>query len=126
MYEHQQKQYVNLMDELEWGSKQFPPLPFHRIIFNTIPINALFLEAQAHLWHQRMMHCGEFNFNSLHENVDGLPNLNKFDIDELSKCSICMRTKLTKSSAGPRSLRDRVLKPYQLIYCDHAFVGRVK
>ena len=37
-----------------------------------------------------------------------------------------MRTKLTKSSAGHRSLRDRVSKPYQLLYCDHAFPGRVK
>ena len=37
-----------------------------------------------------------------------------------------MRTKLTKSSPGQRSLRDLVTKPYQLLYADHAFSGRVR
>ena len=37
-----------------------------------------------------------------------------------------MRTKLTKSSAGQRSLRDRVTQPYQLLYADYAFSGIVR
>ena len=127
VYEHQQKQYINLMEELERVPQQFHSLPFHKAIFNTTPVNALSLEAQAHLWHQRLMiHCGDFNFKDLHTKVDGISNPNKFEMDELSKCSTCMRTKLTKSSAGHRSLRDRVTKPYQLIYADHAFSGRVR
>ena len=94
------------MEELERVPQQFHSLPFHKAIFNTTPVNALSLEAQAHLWHQRLIHCGEFNFKDLHTKVDGIPNLNKFEMDELSKCSTCMRTKLTKSSPGHRSLRD--------------------
>ena len=47
-------------------------------------------------------------------------------MDELLKCSTCMQTKLTKLSAGQRSLRDRVTQPYQLLYAGYAFSGIVQ
>ena len=43
IYEHQQKQYINLMEELERVLQQFHSLPFHKAIFNTTPVNALSL-----------------------------------------------------------------------------------
>lgn len=100
IYEHQQKEYIKLMDELERVPKECHHLPWHSFISSATPIQSLSLEAQGHLWHQRLIHCGDFNFKNLHEKVDGIPDLSKFKMDEVSKCSTCMQTKLTKSSAG--------------------------
>ena len=111
------------MDELERVLKESHHLPWHSFISNATPIQSLSLEAQGHLWHQRLIHCGDFNFKNLHVKIDGIPDLSKFKMDKVSKCSTCMQTKLTKSSAGQRSLRDRVTQPYQLLYADYAFSG---
>ena len=72
------------MDELERVPQEcYHFLPWHSFISNATPIQSLSLEAQGHLWHQRLilLHCGDFNFKNLHEKVDGIPDLSKFKMD---------------------------------------------
>ena len=85
-YQCEEQLRKNMMEELERVPQHFHSLTFHKAIFNTTSVNALSLQTQAHhLWHQHLIHCGEFNFKDLHTKVDEIPKLNKFEIDELSK-----------------------------------------
>ena len=60
IYEHQQKEYIKLMDEIEQ--------------VHATPIPSLSIETQGNLWHQHLINCGDFNFKNLHEKLNG-PNL---------------------------------------------------
>jgi hypothetical protein len=117
IYNHQQKEYVNLMSISESLPEEYYEacinLPFHEYIGASTPVNALSKEAEALLWHQRLIHCGPNSFKDIHNHVDGVPNLSSFKFDDLLKCPTCLKTNLTKSAAGKKSLRDTVTRPYQ-------------
>jgi hypothetical protein len=61
----------------------------------------------------------------MHNHVDGVPNLSSFKFDDLLKCPTCLKTNLTKSAAGKKSLWDTVTRPYQGLYIDFAFSGKI-
>ena len=44
------------------------------------PVNALNKDAEALLWHQRLIHSGTHAHKDLHEHVDGVPNLSDFKL----------------------------------------------
>jgi hypothetical protein len=112
IYNHQQKQYVKLMSILESLPEQYYKacisLPFHEYTGASTPVNALNKEAEALLWHQRLIHCGAHSMKDIHNHVDGVPNLSSFKLDDLSKCPTCIKTNLTKIAAGKKSLRATV------------------
>jgi hypothetical protein len=116
IYNHQQKQHVNLMSILESLPGEYHKaiinLPFHEYTGASTPINVLNKEAEALLWHQHLIHCGHHSLKDIHNHVDGVPNLSSFKFDDLLKCPTCLKTNLTKSSAGHKSLRDTVTHPY--------------
>jgi hypothetical protein len=58
-------------------------LPFHEYTGASTPINALNKEAEALLWHQRLIHCGPHSLKDIHNHVDGVPNLSSFKFDDL-------------------------------------------
>jgi hypothetical protein len=93
-------------------------LPFHEYTGASTPVNALNKEAEALLWHQCLIHCGPNSLKDLHNHVDGVLNLLSFNFDDLLKCPTCLKTNLTKSAAGKKSLRDTVTCPYQGLYID--------
>ena len=83
-------------------------------------------QADAVLWHQRLLHCGTHTFKKLHEQVDGVPNLSKMEpFDDVNKCTTCMKAKLTKVPADHISLRATLNTPYQGLYIDFGFAGKV-
>ena len=43
-----------------------------------------------------------------------------------TKCSICEKVNLTKNPAGYVSIREKLKQPYQGIYIDFGFSGKVK
>jgi hypothetical protein len=61
----------------------------------------------------------------IHNHVDGVPNLSSFKFDDLLKNPTCLKTNLTKSIAGKKSLCDTVTRPYQGLYNDFAFSGKI-
>ena len=71
------------------------------------------------LWHQRLIHCGDFNFKDLHKHIDSIPYLSSFKLDDVTQCATCLKSKLTKVSPGARSLREMATRPYQLLYLDY-------
>ena len=91
-----------------------------------IPISALNKKAEGLLWHKRMLHCGTHSFKNIHKHVDGVPNLNDFSFDDLCECPSCLKTNLSKVPPGHSSLRDRVTQPYQGLYMDFSFAGKVQ
>jgi hypothetical protein len=100
-------------------------LPFHEYTDTSTPVNALNKEAEALLWHQRLIHCGPHSLKDLHNYVDGVSNLSSFKFDDLLKCPTCIKTNLIKPAAGKKSLRDTVTCPYQGLYIDFAFSGKI-
>ena len=82
-------------------------------------------EAEAMLWHQRLIHCGSHSLKSASLYVDGAPNLSAFNFDDILKCPTCLKTNLTKNF-GKKSLRDSVKRPYQGLFIDLVFSGKVK
>jgi hypothetical protein len=108
IYDHQQKEYVSLMSILESLPEEYYEacinLPFHEYTGASTPVNALNKEAEALLWHQRLIHCGPNSLKGIHNHVDGVLNLSSFKFDDLLKCPTCLKTNLTKSAAGKKSL----------------------
>ena len=77
------------------------------------------------LWHQRLIHCGSHSLKSASLYVDEFPNLSAFNFNDIIKCPTCLRTILTKNF-GKKSLCDSVERPYQGLFIDFAFSGKVK
>jgi hypothetical protein len=65
-------------------------LPFHEYTGASTPVNALNKEAEALLWHQRLIHCGPHSLKGIHNHVDGVTNLSSFKFDDLLKCPTCL------------------------------------
>ena len=57
VYEYIQDKHIELMLCLESLPTEYYSLPFHEYFAKTIPIAALNKEAEAMLWHQRLIHC---------------------------------------------------------------------
>ena len=51
--------------------------------------------------------------------------MSKFDFNDITKCATCLQAKSHKNSPGIKNLRDTVSHPYQAIYVDYAFAGKV-
>ena len=58
IYEYMQEKHIELMSCLESLPEEYHSLPFHEYFAKNIPISALNKEAEAMLWHQRLIHCG--------------------------------------------------------------------
>jgi hypothetical protein len=129
IYNHQHKEYIKLMSILESLPEEYYEacinLPFHEYTGASTPINALNKEAEALLWHQRLIHCGPHSLKDIHNHVDGVPDLSSFKFNDLLKCPTCLKTNLTKSAAGKKSLCDTVTCPYQGLYIDFAISGKI-
>ena len=79
IYKYRQEKYTELMLCLESLPEEHHSLPFHEYFTKTIPIAALNKEAEAILWHQRLIHCGSHSLKSASLYVDGVPNLSVFN-----------------------------------------------
>ncbi len=90
IYEHQQKEYSKLMAVIDDLPEEAQKLPYHLYIAQATPIHAIKQEAIEHLWHQRLIHCGAASLKDLHKRVDGIPNLSKFELNDLEKCATCL------------------------------------
>ena len=125
VYKYLQEKHIELISCLENLPEEYHSLPFHEYFAKTIPIAALNKEAEAILWNQRLIHCGSRSLKSASLYVHGVPNLSAFNFDDILKCPTCLKTNLTKNF-GKKSLRDSVERPYQGLYIDFAFSGKVK
>ena len=110
---------------LESHLEEYPSLPFHTHFAKIIPIAALNKEAEAMLWHQCLIHCCFRILKSVSLYVDGVPNLSAFNLNDILKCPTCLKTNCTKNF-GKKSLRDSVKRPYQGLFIDFIFPGKVK
>ena len=108
LYNYQQNKHVELMLVMESLPEEYHSLPFHTFLANTLPINVVNMEAEAMLWHQRLVYCGPHLMKRIHEHVDGVPNPSKFEFHAILKCPTCLKINLTKSSVKFYSLRDTV------------------
>ena len=129
LYGEIQKRRIQLASALESKPQDFREaarqMPWDYFLVKSIPVNALNKEATALLWHQRLIHSGTHTYKDLHTKVDGIPDLSGFKFDDLTKCTTCMKAHLSKNPSGPNSLRTRVTQPYQGLYVDFAFSGKV-
>ena len=120
-----QEKHIELMSCLESLPDEYHSLPFHEYFAKNILISALNKEAETILWHQRLIHCGSHSLQSASLYVDGVPNLSAFNFDDILKCPTCLKVNLTKNF-GEKSLRDSVDRPYQGLFIDFAFSGKIK
>ena len=101
------------MDSLDHQPKQFHDIPFKDIIAKATPINAITEHTRKMLWHQRLIHCGDFKFQHLHHHIDGIPELSKLQLDNVMRCATCLKSKSTKVAPGAKRLREMASRPYQ-------------
>ena len=124
IYQHQQKQHEELMEVLTHIPETFHTLPYHIWGTEQVLVDSLSNEARSHLWHHRLIHCGEHTMKEAHKHIKGVPNMSKFSFNDLTRCATCIKSKLTKNSPGNKSLRDSLLRAYQGLYIDFGFAGR--
>ena len=78
--------------------------PFRELILQSIPVNKIHIETERILWHQRLGHpCNKYLY-SAHKFIDGVPKF-KRRFDVMSKCSTCIKAKMTKTAPGPNSTK---------------------
>ena len=78
IYEYQEEKFTQLVEALHSLPPEYSKPKYTDFILENTPTHALNQEAEALLWHQRLLHCGHHVFKDLHEKVDGVPNLSKF------------------------------------------------
>ena len=93
--EYMQDKHIELMSCLENLHEEYHSFPFHEYSAKTILISALNKEAEAMLWHQRLIHCGSHSFKSASLYVDGIPNLSAFNFNDILKRATCLKNNLT-------------------------------
>ena len=77
---------------------------FRELIIQSIPVNKIRVETERVLWHQRFVHpCDEYLY-STHKFIDGVPKF-KQQSNVMSKCSTCIKAKMTKTAPGPNSTK---------------------
>ena len=125
IYEYQQQEQVKLMNSLQLVPKQFYSLPFHKWVHQNTPVHALTEQVHKMLWHNRLIHLSPQSIQNVHNFVDGIPNLSKFKFSDVDQCTTCIEANLCKKSAGKRSLSESVSCPYQGLFIDYGFPGKV-
>ena len=125
LYEYQQKENTKLMQALKSVPSKYHKFPFHHWIHQNTPINSLTDKALELLWHQRLLHLSPSTLKDANKHIIGVPDLSKFEFNDIDNCSVCSRAKLTKVSPGYQSLTERVTNPFQGLFIDYGFPGRV-
>ena len=99
IYEYQQQENVSLMKTLETVPNQLHKLLFYSWIHNNTPVNALTEKANEMAWHQRSIHLTPGTIQEAYKYVDGVPNLSRFDFNDITKCTTCTKANLCKNSS---------------------------
>ena len=113
------------MSSLESVYAPFHKFPFHTWTANHTPIHSLWDEAQEMLWHQWLIHLVPHTIQESYKHIDGFPNLSKFKFNNLSKCYTCIKANMTNNLPRKRSLTKSVRCPYQDLFIDFGFSGRI-
>ena len=125
IYEHQQKEHIKLMSELQQVPLEYLPLPFHHCILNSMPIHVLKTQAHEMIWHQQLIHLSSATLQSVYKYCDGIPNLPNFSFDDIKNCLTCIKANMRKNAASKRSLTKSVTRPYQDLFIDFGFSGYI-
>lgn len=115
IYQHQQKQHEELIEILINIPQTIHILPYHVWGTEQVLIYSISDEARSHLWHHRLIHCGEHTLKEAHKHI-GVPNMSKFPFNDFTRCATCIKPKITKNSPGHQNLRGSLTRPYQGIY----------
>lgn len=125
IYDHQQQEHLKLIDALEQTLVRFHKLPFHRWIADNIPVSALTNQAHEMILHQRLIHLSPATLQNAYKYVEGIPNLSNFSFNDVKHCPACIKANMRKNSAGKRSLSKTVSHPYQVLFVDFGFSGKL-
>ena len=80
---------------------------FRKLIVHSIPVNKIRVKTERVLWHQRLGHpCDEYLY-SAHKFIDGVAKFKRRS-NIMSKCSTCIKAKMTKTAPGPISTKRAV------------------
>jgi GAG-pre-integrase domain len=82
---------------------------------------ALTQSTERLLWHQRLGHPSDHYLYNAHRHILGVPKFKHMD-QVLDACPVCIRSKQTKSAAGPNSTRTATV-PFQGLSIDFSFAG---
>ena len=95
--------------------------PLQDLLLQSIPINNICVETERILWYQWLGHpCDEYLY-STHKFIDGVPKFKRRS-NVMSKCSTCIKVKMTKTAPGPNSTK-RAVCHGQGLSIDFSFSG---
>ena len=92
------------MDVLTQIPPEFHLLPFHIWDMEEAVVDSITDSTRELLWHQFLIHIGQYSMKNIHLHVDGFPNLSNAKFYDLTKCATCLKANLTKSPVGHTSL----------------------
>ena len=91
------------------------------LILQSIPVNKIRVETERALWHQRLGHpCDEYLYSANKFINSVLKFKRRFNV--MSRCSTCIKVKMTKSAPGPNSTK-RAVHHGQDLSVDFSFSG---
>ena len=125
IYKHQEQDHLKMMQVFITVPKQYHSILFEKWIKHNTIVYALTEKAHEMFWHQRLTHMGPQSIQNAHKYVDGVPDLSKFSFDDIDQCPTCIDAKLRKNAPGKRSLSEYVSRPYQGLFCDLAYPGKI-
>ena len=96
-------------------------IPFRELIIQSIPVNKIHVKTERVLWHQRLGHPCDAYLYSAHKFVGGVPKFKRHS-DVMSKCSTCIKAKMTKTAPGP-NFTNRAIHHGQGLSVDFSFSG---
>ena len=77
------------------------------------------------IWHQHLIHLSPLTLQNAYKYVKGIPNLSNFSFNDVKNCPTCINANMRKNSAGKQSLSKTVLHPYQGLFIDFGFSGKL-
>ena len=80
---------------------------FCELILQSIPINKICDKTERDLCYRRLGHPFDEYLYSAHKFIDGVPKFKRRS-DVMSKCSTCIKAKMTKTAPGPISTKRAV------------------
>ena len=77
------------------------------------------------IWHQRLIHLSPATLQNAYKYVEDIPNLSNFSFNDVKHCPTCIKENMRKNSAGKQSLSKTVSHPYQGLFVDFSFSGKL-
>ena len=125
IYKHQKREHLQLMQVLESLPKKYHSLPFSSWIKHNTTVHVLTKKAHEMLWDVVTPTLDTNVSSDDTECAQIRQRASKFSFDNIDQCPTWIDANLCKNAPGNLSLSESVLCPYQGLFINMVYPGRV-